>query len=603
MAHQAGEKLGARLSQLMLTHNLALRRQLAPIEAKIHAASTQQLVDRLGLEVADLFSPITSALLEADPDMDPAAREFVKSAASGRHQWQAVAGHMVLGGVSGGLSTVLNNYLAPAVQRLVALQPNIHVDQSTAAAAAATGLTSYGDAESDAAQAGFDAANFALLYGLAQNVPSPDQINQLVNRQLIDVSTAFNWLRRNGIPPELLGDILALRQALLDPADAALAVLRGNMSQADGYAAAARQGVGETDFDVLIGNTGEPPAIEEMLMLWRRNEVSTPELERAITQSRIRNEWIPYILKLAIEPPSQADVLNARVQGQISDAEAQKRFAEAGGDPTWYAAAYDSTANSPSPQQLAEMANRGIIPWSGTGPAQATWQQGFLEGRWKDKWESAYKQLAVYHPPPREIATLVKEGGLNQDQAEALWAQAGLPPELVTLYWNAAHYNRTSTVHELAQGEIVKLYNDKAVTRDEATKMLESVNWTATDANWLLDIADLAAERSLLEKGIAKIGSLYQAWKIDRNAASAALATLEVGSAQVEQTIKIWDLERSSNVKVLTAAEITDAWFYQLITPQQAQAMLEQRGYSPYDAWLLLNIKNKGEIADFPPPG
>jgi hypothetical protein len=602
MAGQPGEKLGARLSQVMLRHNLALRSQLAPIEARIRAAGTQQVIDRAGQEVADLFGPLTRKLLESAPDMDPIARDFISRAASGHHQWQAMAGHLAMGSVQGGIGTVLTNYLAPAVYQIVGLDPQIHIDQEAAANAAAAGILAYSDAEGTAAQVGFTASSFAALYEMAQNVPAPPQIFDLMNRGIFDQAQARQWMQRNSVPPELIDIILQLRNVLLDPADAALAVLRGNMSQDQGYTAALLQGVSTGDFDILIGNTGEPPALEEMLMLHRRHKVDTPTLERAIRQSRVRDEWIPYILELEIEPPSQADVLNALVQGQIGQSEAQSRFAEAGGDPTWFQAAFDSTANSPPPVELAEMANRGIIPWTGTGPTAVSWQQGFLEGRWKDKWAPAYKAMAVYHPPPREIATLVREGGLTQNQAEKLWAEAGLPPDLINMYWEAAHYQRTTAIHQLAAAEIVKLYTDKAISRETAMSMLVSAGWTQTDANWQLDIADLKNERMLLEKAIGKIGALFTAWKITAQQAAAALASLEVTATQAEQEIAIWQLERTSNVKVLTAAEITNAWFYKLMSPQDAQAMLEQIGYTPYDAWLLLNIRNKGPIANYPQP-
>lgn len=602
MARELGDKLGPRIAHIAREHTLAIRRQLAPIEARIHAAATQQVIDRAGLEIADLHRDLYRRLLDDSAGMDPMARAFIERAIDGTHQWESIAGQVTLGGVSGGLSTILTNELAPAVQRIVAANPNIHADQVTAGAWAATGIATMDDAATLAAQAGYDLANFQGYYQLAQRPPGPPEIIDLFNRGLMARKDAVYWLHRNAIPPELIDLVLGLAVQLLPPADAALAVLRGNMSAADGYASAAKNGVTKADFDILIGNTGEPPALEEMLMLWRRGDMDTPTLERGIRQSRVRDEWIPYVLKLSVEPPSGADVIDARVQGLVSDAEARKRFKESGGDPTWYDTAYSSAANSPAPVELAEMANRGIIPWTGTGPNVVSWEQGFLEGHWKDKWMGAYRQVAQYHPPPREIATLVREGGLTHDEAMQLWKEAGLSPQIAELYWKAAHYTKTAAAHALAKSEVLRLYSDRAIGKDQALTMLESLGYNKTDATWEIDLADLTVARKLLESAISKIRSLYIAYKISKTEAAKALAELDVAASQAEQDLKIWDLERADNVKGLTASQITDAWYYELVGPGEARTMLEQIGYTPYDAWLLLNIKAKGKIPNFPKP-
>jgi hypothetical protein len=603
MARQAGDKLGPRLISLAVQHNVGLRAQLAPIEAKIHAAATKQLIDQAGEEVAGLWRPITRGVLAHYGDALPAELAHIFGRMeSGTHQWESIAGNLQMASTSA-LSSVLSNYLFPITGPLNQINTNLPVDAQTGASAVAAGLASYSQGVGNAAVWGIRADAFEIMYKLAQQLPGAAQLFDLSNRGLITNAQLFDWLRRSGLPVELIDGIASLAIQVIAPADAALAVLRGNMALADGYRVAKANGLTNPDFDILIGNTGEPPALEELLMLWRRGKITTSTLDRGIRQSRVRDEWVDVVHMLAVEPPSAADVLNALVQGQIGQAEAATRFAESGGDPTWFETAYHSTANSPAPVQLAEMANRGIIPWTGTGPTTVSWQQGFLEGRWKDKWAPAYKQLAVYHPPPREIATLVREGGITQDEAMRLWEQAGLTPELAHVYWTSAHYAKTSAAHALAQSEIIRLYTDKAISRDTAAGMLESVHWTKTDAEWLLDIADLAAIRAALESATGKIRALFIAYKITEQTARSALSALEVPASQADQLVKIWALERGANIKTLTAAEIVDAEFYSIIDIPTAQAELEAIGYTPHDAWLLINIKAKGPIDGYPDPG
>lgn len=602
MTREIGDKLGPRLSRLTLSHTIAARKALAPIESKIAAAAAQQVIDRAGVEFASLTQPIVRSLIEGHAsDMHPDMLRYLERASSGEHQWEAISGNLSMSATSA-LSSVLSNYLFPATSLLNAVFRNLPVDAQTGAQAVAAGLATYDEGDANAGVWGTTTAAYDIMYRLSQAVPGGAQLFDLRNRGLISEQELINWLTRNAIPPELIPAIAALRTQLLAPADAALAVLRSNMTSAAGYAVANANGLTNDDFDILIGNTGEPLALEEMLLLWRWGKMDDATLETGIKQSRVRDEWIPYAKELGIVPPSDAEIINAVIRGQIDDAEAQSRWKIAGGDPTWYETAKTSAANPPSPTELAQMARRGLIPWTGTGPNVVSFQQGIYEGDTKDKWEPILRANTTYYPPPREISTLVKEGGMTQDEALKLWAMAGLTPELAHEYWLAAHYTRTTTIHELAQGEIVKLYSDHAIDRAEAMKMLASVGWTEIDATWLLDIADLTLERSLLEKAISKISSLYVAYKIDKNTASAALAALDIPASQITLELKTWDLERGANVKVLTASEITDAWYYSLMSPAEAQAALQTIGYTAYDAWLLLNIKNKGPIEGYSKP-
>lgn len=602
MAAQLGDKLGPRLSRLFVAHHLALRRQLAPVESRIAAAATQQLIDRGGREVADHYREMIEQLLAADADMPPWLRAYLERTASGEHQWHSFAGILGLTGITGGLSSIMTNALAPVVQQILQHGPAIHIDQNSAAAAAAARVIPYGDGVTLAGQAGFDAANFDALYQTNLQVPDAATLFDMANRGLISGGDLHHWLGRAGLPEQLLAPVAGLRRALLSPADAALAVLRGNMPAAEGHAVAAAAGLDAHEFGVLIGNTGEPPAIEEMLMLWRRGKIDTATLDRAILQSRVRDEWIPAIHELSTQPPTAADVLEALVQGELSDSEARRRYHEAGGDPTFFDTAFNTRANAPAPGQLTEMANRGIIPWDGAGHNVTSFHQGFVEGRWKNKWEPAFRRLGQYHPPPREVATLVKEGGMTQDQALHIWQQAGLTPEIAQMYWQAAHYTKTSKLHELAVGEIRQLYADRAITRAEALKMLESVRWTAIDANWLLDLTDMQLERHFLELAISKIHALFVSHKLNKAGVTAALAELSVTAKQSEQLLHTWELEAAANHKTLTVAEIVDAWFYEIIKAPAALTLLEQAGYSPRDAWIVLSIKNKGALKGVPEP-
>lgn len=596
MAARTGDKVGPRIAELVANYTLAARRHMAPYEARVHQEAQWANYSRAGKEVADHWAPmLRAAASPEDGQIHPDMAAWLKEAASGKHQLKSLGG-ILFGVASSSLGGAISNAVAPIAFAINRVSPNLAPDPGTLAQLVAAGTLPKSDLSYWGRGQGLQQAFLDDMLEAAYAVPGAADLLDMLNRGDVNEGTVRLALERTGLRRELIGPVIASRFQLLAGADIALALLRGNIDQAAAQQLASKQGITPEVLRLLVENTGEPPGIIDMVGLWRRGKISRERLVRAILQSRVRNEWVDAIELLAVEPPTTEEALQALVQGELTQAEAARRYAEAGGDPTFFETAFKTRANSPAPGQLAEMANRGIIPWDGRGPDATTFSQGFIEGRWKNKWEPAFRKLAVYLPPPREVATLAREGAVTEAQAERLWEEHGLSPELAHTYWRSAHFQRTSAVHELARSEIVKLYFDQAIDRRQALAMLEKLRYPPADANWILDIADLQRARAAHEAAVKKIEQLYVNHKLTREAASSGLHALDIPTGQVDQILLFAELERAANLKTLTAAEIESAWFYNLIGPGEAIKMLENIGYTPLDAWIKLSIRAKGPV-------
>jgi len=387
----------------------------------------------------------------------------------------------------------------------------------------------------------------------------------------------------------------------ISPATLADAVLRGVVGLPWAEGEAAKSGVSAGDFGVLVTNTGEPPAVGELLSLWRRGEIDDAALEKGVKQSRVRDEWLDTIKKMGIIPPTPNEALNALLKGQIPRAEAETRYQQGGGDPTWFQAAFDSNGSAPTPLEAAEMANRGAIPWEGTGPGVVSFHQAFLEGPWRDKWLTPYRTLAEYVPPPRTITTLIHDGVLTDEQALTLFRKQGMTPEIAAAYLASAHHVKTTAQKHLTITQITELYADRAITQDDAMKLLASEGYSTEDAQFLLQLADHQRDRKYHELSISRVHSLYVGHKIDRQTAVQTLAQLQVVSGQVTDLLASWDLERKSNIKIISEGQIVAAFFYDIITQDVAMTRLQQIGYQPHDAWILLSVRVHSPIPGEPP--
>lgn len=403
----------------------------------------------------------------------------------------------------------------------------------------------------------------------------------------------------------------AFPEAPIAPGDAAAAAARSLMAPGDAADAARESGFDQAAFDLMRKLSHHAPDISAVLVAYRRGLIGqgtadgeSISLHGALADAGIPADWFPIIEAAAIQEPTGAEVMNALLEGQIDRGEAERRWKRAGNDPTWFQAAYDANGEAPTPVQALELLNRGIIARNGTRPNAVSYEQAFLEGPWRNKWLPAFLALAEYLPPPRTVSALVKEGAISHDRAAQLLAMQGLSAENVTAYLFSAH--STATVHDktLAKTEIVQLYKDKLVTRGEASAKLVGLHYTATDAKLILDLADAQVVQKQYSAAVSRIRSLFLASKITAQDAVAALAQVGVPATQTQAVVATWEHELAQEVRVLTPSQFIHAWYYKLMTAQEALDGLVSLGYSKLDAWLLLAIKNQGAPKDLPrPPG
>lgn len=386
----------------------------------------------------------------------------------------------------------------------------------------------------------------------------------------------------------------------LSPADMADAVVRSIVTETDAAREAKFSGISESRFHTLALLAGNAPDPTSLAVALRRGIIDEATFTTGIGQGRLRNEWALVVKALAVQQPAPGAVLAAYLEGQIGEAEARERYAKLGGDPDYFDILFHTEGQAPTPVQALEMANRGIIPWSGTGPDATTFEQAFLEGPWRNKWLEPFRAIGAYLPPPRTVTAMHREGSLTDAEATSLLEKQGLTPELAAAYLASSSKQKTTKTKELAQGIVVKLYHDRLIPHAEAVTFLERLNYTEAEAGFILAVEDLALMEKFMASAIGRIHTYYVGHKITAAAALSALADLKVEAGQASELVALWEHEHAANIKHVTAGEISAAFEHKIIDQPTAMAMLEEEGWPPYDAWLHLSIKNKAALPDEP---
>lgn len=389
----------------------------------------------------------------------------------------------------------------------------------------------------------------------------------------------------------------------LTPADLAQLVVRNYMPMSDAASAAARSGLDAGKFADLVHIAGDAPAPGDLATALRRglihesgSGVDSTSFDQGIREGRLADKWIAMIKGLATEWPSPIQALDATLKGQIDLAGGKALYQKLGGDPQFFQLLYDSQGNAPTPVEALELVNRGIIPWTGTGPDAVSYEQAFLEGPWRNKWLKPYEALGEYLPPPRTVTAMLRNGSLTIDQATALFVKSGLSKELAAAYVNDALNSKNQAEHDLTVSEVLDLYGAGLISRDVAKPLLEALRYSDDNIDLLFSLRDARRAIAAINAAVNRIHTLYTTYKLGFDDAKKALTSVGVPADQVSDVLGIWSVERAANVKSLTAAEIVDAWFYQIIGESEALSELESIGYTPRDAWIRLSIKNKGPL-------
>ncbi len=386
----------------------------------------------------------------------------------------------------------------------------------------------------------------------------------------------------------------------LSPADAADAVIRNVMPESSAAAEAAKAGIDADRFATLVLLAGNAPDPTSLAVALRRKLIDAATYDRGIRQGRLRDEWGPIVRELAVQQPSPEAMLAAYLEGQLPEAEARERYAQLGGDPDYFDILFDTQGQAPTPAQALELLNRGIIAERGSGPTSTSYEQAFLEGPWRNKWLGPFLALREYLPPPRTVTAMTREGALTHAQAAALFAKSGLSPELVTAYLHAASLTKTAKTKELSQSTVEALYRERLIPRAEAGAFLESLGYTAAEAELILELVDLQVAHHYLSTAVGRVHTLFVGHKIGEVQARTLLGDLKLDSTSIDDLVATWHYERAANIRTLTPAEIASAMTDKIVTQAEAQAMLEALGYLPHDAWIHLSVHAKEPLPDEP---
>lgn len=476
----------------------------------------------------------------------------------------------------------LRAFLLPLIHGVNDFTQNEIHDPQDAAEMVSRGLMEHGHGADEAAGGGYDGDHFNRMVALADTHPDVSTLMELFRRRVIDQEFVFTTLQRLGYRDQAANALIALERNLLSPADLALAFLRGEIDESTLQEYAREVGITPADMNVLIGNTGEPPGLMQLLEAYRRGFIDTATLERGIRQSRVRDEWISTVEKLRYEPMSTSDAVRAVVENYMSDQEGAVIAQQNGLEPKHWRFLVESWGRPLAHQEMGSLVHRGLA-------SRKQFDQAMRESDIKDKYIEQSFQTTTRLLPERLIVSAIHYNAITLQEGSKKLLQLGYDRESVSILLKLGLHEAQVRPHELTQGQITTLYEQGTLHGNEARQHLEAIGYSKQNADYLISLADMRAHIAQVraEQNATRVS--YLAGGIDRNEAIRELHAAGISDAQAQHLISLWDREKRRAARTLTEAQIVKAAKAGTFKYDEAVTLLEATGYSRANATVLLN--------------
>ena len=397
------------------------------------------------------------------------------------------------------------------------------------------------------------------------------------------------WLKVFGVESE------HIKGYPLTAAELGLAELRHNLP--DGFdigGEAKRNGIDGERYNVIRDNIGEPIALQEALLLYRRGQMQwdrdkdgNPGILQVIRQSRIRDEYANAVQALRYAPPSAAEVIAGVVEGHLTYDEGCNKAEDAGLNPTEFDWMYQTAGRPPGTQELLELLNRsdaGLLdfPWT-----QDNVEAAIRESNVKDKYIPPILASRYYIPPVRSIPALIRAGAFTDAQAKQALKAHGVRDSDLNAYIAEGHTNKTTVEKQATVSTIMRAYDYNLISRQDAETRLSNLNYNQDSINLILDLADNETHWRMVQSSINKVHMRYVTRKIDLNTALQILQADNIPRAAIDDYLKIWSNEQEALAPSWTLAELNGLLHRGVITDSDWSTRVKNLGYTDDELYWL----------------
>lgn len=513
-------------------------------------------------------------------------------------------------GIGAALAAALEPVAVSIRQHSFAADPSRVPDAGTLAAGVAQGQVDRATAAAWAREHGYDTGPFAALVDIANTGPALGYAYQAWRRGHLSEGEFTTALRRTGLEEQWYDALRALKGERLDLGAIATAVHRGILrgpglivrepptgggrvpfvapSDLDPRAEAEAHGVDAERLRVLVGNTGLPPGLIEMLRLFNMGEVEEDDVRRAVAQSNLRNEYMDVVFALRRRLLTPHEYEEAALRGIVPREEADAGAALSGMRHEDARLLFE-TMGRPLPVRAI---TTGLARGGRLGGGYDDVPEPYRDAIRRSNIRPEYARLAYANryslPSAFVLRSMAQAGELERGEVERLLLETGWPPELaakVSAKWAGGV---AGAAKEETRAELLDEYAGGYMTERELRAALGDLGYAGHTLDLYVHLADARRVKRWREKVVDAVAAAYLAHKIGDDVAASELAEVNVTGEAAARLLDLWRKQRRDTVTTLTAAQVAKAYRKNLMDQATALEELEERGYSAEDAATLL---------------
>lgn len=399
------------------------------------------------------------------------------------------------------------------------------------------------------------------------------------------------------------------RPSELSAAEAAAAVVSGQIPAERGFAYAARAGVPDADFRVMLDTAGQTLAPGQLLDLLNRREIEVPDVERFLRESNLKDKFIPLLLKLRFNLLGASDYIRFAVKDvytkdaklaadlqQDFPAQVADKLSRLGYAPEDALGAWMAHWELPSPTQVYEMYHRNLI-----GEAEVI--DYLKQADYSPKWRDNLLKIS-FNPLTRvDVRRAYKLGVVTLEQVQKTYRDLGYDKanaEILAEFTRQDADTERVQERELLVGPVkasaLAMYKSRRISEDQLRQVLANLKYpTETVDRFIADI-EFVREQDHREDIAAALKSAYVKALRTRDDTIILLRQAGWDGQALDQLLETWDLLRQVTelqphqvaTRDLTKAEIVTAYAERVISPETASTQLVALGYDQNETDILL---------------
>lgn len=312
---------------------VALEQAHDAIAPKMRAHKRGHLTDVLHQLEADLrpiIGPVVSQVMD-NPGLSDELRALLGEAADPAHQFGSLVVGFAIGSVVG---PVLGAALDPEInvirQNSWANKPQRALPPDLAATAVLKGVLEQGTAAGEAEFAGYDAARFGQMVEAAGQSIGIAEALLLYRRDQITLGHLQDIVKYSNVNPKFYDDVPKLQYGPPPAGEVVAGLLKGHLTPDEAQTKLGHAGIDPAELPWMRATAGRPPSPAEMVRLWHRGAATQTDVEAAVRQSDINDDFLPFVLELGHWYPPPRSIMAMARDGSIDDARTRQLFTFAG---------------------------------------------------------------------------------------------------------------------------------------------------------------------------------------------------------------------------------------------------------------------------------